>query len=159
MKKLLLLINRISFKKLAWYCAGIVLSYSHFDLMAHWVVTGFISNSYTSLAVSSSLCLLIGAALCHRHPTKDIAKMGLVIAGYLPAIISILYFAALVQDLLRGQGLPGQSLTVMMSLPNISSLLAMMLTSGVQVFIGGWAAMKLTKKIKNRATNKKECNA
>lgn len=132
-----------AFRHVAWLAAGVVLSYLHFDIISSLVQEGMVTGRYSPMLLSLMASALIGVALCWRASARATWQLGAAIASYLPAIYALLWLAAGVQDLLRGDGLPGASLVVMMELPRSDMLMLVMAVTGLTIAASGRLSQRL----------------
>lgn len=129
-------------KKTAWLACGVVLSQLIFHLSLLLVVTGSVSGALIPALIALSLSMIAGYALCRRATRLDVFLMGAAIAGYAPLTRGVLWVAAFVQDVMRGDGLPGVSLTVMLNLPTNTGVMLVMALIGLFAALSGLAASK-----------------
>ena len=138
-------------KIIAWLACGTVLAQFSLSLAAMLSMTGAIPGKIIPVALTLILAALIGVLLCRRAPRSHTYLMGLVIASYLPLLLGGLWVVAFIQDLFRGQGLPGESLRAMASYPpNTSLMLAMALIAAVVLTAGRLSARALAPGQTNR---------
>jgi hypothetical protein len=135
--------NMKAFRHVAWLSTGVVLSYLHFDVVSSLVQEQVITGRYAPMALSFFASIVIGAVLCCRAPARAAWQLGAAIASYLPALYSLLWLVAGAQDLLRGDGLPGASLSIMMELPRSDMLMLVMVMTGITVTVSGRLCQRL----------------
>lgn len=125
----------------AWLACGVVLAHSAFNLAAVLSLSGVLPGKIAPAALVVLLAALIGFLLCRRASRLHTYVLGAVIAGYLPAIRALIWVAAFIQDLLRGDGLPGVSIkAVLAASPNIMLMGAMAVIAIVVVLAGRMSA-------------------
>lgn len=138
----------LSTKKAGWLASGVVITYLQFDIFASLVGSGRVSSGYLTFATSIAVSCALGGILCARSSARDACVMGIVISSYLPFLLGMLWLIAGLQDVFRGQGLPGDSLSVMHRLPSIGMLIGFMAVSGVAVTISGLASRWVVRRIR-----------
>jgi len=129
-------------KKTAWLACGVVLSHLIFHLSLLLVVSGVVSGALIPALMALSLSMIVGFILCRRATRLDVLLMGIAIAGYAPLTRIVLWGAAFIQDVMRGDGLPGASLSVMLNLPTNASVMLVMALIGLFTALAGLAASK-----------------
>lgn len=138
-------------KALAWYASGVVLPAVWFYAAA--ILAG---REVLPLAGAIGFCLLLafltGAALGWRASRARLCRLGAVVALYLPAIYGVLWAAAFCQDVWRGDGLPGRSLSVMSRFPGHSPVMMAMLCLAIALVAGGLMARSGCKKLQGCRT-------
>lgn len=128
-------------KTAAWLACGVVLAHMAFSVAAVLSLSGTLPGKFAPVALISLLAVLIGALLCHRAQRLHTYLMGAVIAGYMPAIRAALWGIALIQDLFRRQGIPGESMNTVAALaPNGMLMIAMTIIGVIVVLSGRLAA-------------------
>lgn len=146
------MISESRFPKLryaAWLSAGVVSVMILMNLSAALVMRGHIGGGAPIAAFTIVCAAVIGSVLAKNASTKDALIFAVCIALYRPALYLLAWPVALVQDLIRNQGLPGESLNVVMALnPQVAPFLVILITAAI-IFISS----RIVRKIFNSKPN------
>lgn len=129
----------------AWLACGVLLAQVAFHVAAVLSLSGILPGRFAPVALVALLACLLGILLCRHAPRRLTYLLGGCIACYLPAGQALIWTAAFVQDLFRGQGVPGVSVKAVMAVtPNTMLMLAMAIVAVVVVIAGRLAARAAT---------------
>lgn len=126
----------------AWLACGVALAHLAFNVAAFLSANGTLSGKIAPVALVAVFAALIGILLCRRAPRGHTYLLGVVIAFYLPASRAVLWIAAFIQDLLRGQGMPGASVKAVMAVSSNSMLMLAIAVMAVFIVIAGRLAAR-----------------
>jgi len=127
----------------AWLSAGVVSVMVLMNFSAALVMEGYIGGGAPIAAFTIVCAAVIGGLLAKNATTKDALIFAVCIALYRPALYLLAWPVALIQDLIRNQGLPGKSLEVVMALnPQMAPFLVILITAAI-IFFSSRIARKL----------------
>lgn len=111
--------------------------YLHFEVISLLVNSGQLGGLYAPMALSVLMSVVIGAVFCGAATKRSTWKLGILAMLFQPAVYVFLWGIALCQDLLRTDGLPGKSMSVMGQIGIPWAVFLVMVVTGLIVIVSG----------------------
>lgn len=118
------------FRYMAWLSAGVVSVVILMNLSSFLVLQGLMPGGAAVAVFTLLVATALGVIFCRKASFKDALILSAVIALYYPALYAAGWGVAFLQDLIRADGIPGDSLEVMMALrPRVAPYLVVLMVS------------------------------
>ncbi len=120
------------FRYAAWLSAGIVSVMVLMSLAQFMALKGYLESGAQITIFTLLGAAILGLILGRKSTTRNAITLSLAIAVYQPALYALGWPLAIIQDLLRMDGIPGDSLEVMMNLrPQQAQFFAILIIASV----------------------------